>query len=193
MRALLFSCLILSNFAFSQSVSILPNQGVEFPQYSTANMLTIASPANGSTIFNIETNTLWTYIGSAWKNLGSGINGTKIQTFIFNNLSWSQVVGTYSRTYSATVIIPELSSAVLNSGLVEVAYTPPFNSTIVFRKLPETDMAITLGGGIYPMTKTFSYELNGISLSLQIPNTIPILSDNFIIPHQIKVTLISPN
>jgi hypothetical protein len=193
MKALLFICLVLSHFAFSQSVSILPNQGVRFPQYSTANMLAIASPTNGSTIFNVETNTLWTYIGSAWKNLGSGINGTKIQTFIFNSLSWGLITDTYSRVYTTTVIIPELSSEILNSGTVDVAYIPPLSSTLIFKKLPETDTAITIGGGVYPVTKTFSYELSGITLKVLIPNTISNLGDHFITPQQIKVTLISAN
>ncbi len=193
MRTLLFFCIILSNAAFAQSVSILPNQGVKFPQYSTANMLTIASPENGSTVFNIETNTLWTYLGSAWKNLGSGVNGTKMQTFIFNNLSWAQVVGAYSRTYTATVIINELNAEVLNSGIVDVAYVPFNSNTTVFRKLPEPDWWVNAGGTVFPVVKTFSYELNAVSLSIQIPGTLASVGDSFLIPQQIKVTLISPN
>ena len=194
MRALLFLCLIASNFAFAQSVSILPNQGVKFPRYSTAYMLTIPSPENGATIFNIETNSLWTYVGSAWKNLGSGVNGTKIQTFIFNSLSWGPANGVYSRNYSAVVTIPELNSEVLNGGTVEVDYVPPFSSTLLFKKLPDPDWWVhPLAGTYYTIVKTFHYELNSISLSVQIPGPIPSGSDSFYMPQQIKVTLISHN
>ncbi|MBA4853048.1 hypothetical protein [Emticicia sp. BO119] len=193
MKALLFLCLILSNFAFAQGVSILPNQGVKFPQYSTANMLAIASPENGSTIFNIETNTLWTYLGSAWKNIGSGVNGTKIQTFIFNSLSWSSVDSGYGRTYTASVTITEINSEILSSGTVDVAYIPYGSSTTIFRKLPEPEWGVSIGGTVYPIIKTFSYESNGITLMVKIPTGSPSIGDSFIIPQQIKVTLISPN
>lgn len=194
MRTLLFFCIVLSNVALAQSVSISPNQGVKFPQYSTANMLAIASPENGSTVFNIETNTLWTYLGSGWKNLGSGVNGTKMQTFIFNNLSWALVTGVYSRTYTAIVTITELNVEVLNSGIVDVAYVPLNSNTVVFRKLPEPDWGLNpFTGTYYTIIKAFSYETNAVSLMVQIPGALSNLNDAAYLPQQVKITLITPD
>ncbi len=194
MKALLFCCLILSNVALAQSVSITPNQGVKFPRYSSAAMLAITTSESGSTIFNTETNTLWTYTGIAWKNLGSGVNGTKMQTFMYNSVSWTFTQGAYSRIYTATISIPELSTEVLNSGLVDIAYVPYGSNTLVFKKIPDAQWGVNLFAGTqYTLTRTFSYELNTVSFTTEIPGNITPGSDYLYVPQQIKVTLISPN
>ncbi|RFS17050.1 hypothetical protein [Emticicia sp. C21] len=193
MKALLFFCLTISNFVLAQSVSLSPNQGVKFPQYSMANMMAIASPEKGATIFNTETNTLWTYTGNAWKNLGGGMNGTKIQTFHFNNVTWTRADDSFSRVYTVIFTLVELNEEVMSSGTVDVAYVPVVSNTIHYRKFPEANVTTNFGGTYYTIQNYFSYELNTLTVKIVIPNGLFVQHDYFLLPNKLKATLISPN
>ena len=60
---------------YSQSTTILPNQGVTVPQFTTAFINSMTSQPKGTVVFDSDINLMKYWNGSAWVNLTSGSSG----------------------------------------------------------------------------------------------------------------------
>lgn len=89
--------------AFSQSSTIIPNQGISVPQFPTSFISSMTTQSKGTVVFDNELNSIKYWDGTVWQNMSSSNSWQNNGTDQYNTNIGNVGIGTQTPSYKLTI------------------------------------------------------------------------------------------